>query len=113
MFWFVKKISNMFLTLFGVVTIVFFLFNVLPGDPAQMMLDQNENTDQLMIIKKKYGFDKPISHQYFYYLNDVSPISFHDENKESYTYLSEEKYNYVCVRALCHQMAAHEERNTN
>ncbi len=52
MFWVGKKIFNMFLTLFGVVTIVFFLFNVLPGDPAQMMLDQNENTDQLMIIKK-------------------------------------------------------------
>jgi peptide/nickel transport system permease protein len=56
MFWVGKKIFNMFLTLFGVVTIVFFLFNVLPGDPAQMMLDQNENTDQLMIIKKKIWF---------------------------------------------------------
>ena len=50
----------MFLTLFGVTTIVFFLFNILPGDPAQMMLDQNENTEQLMVLKKKYGFDKSI-----------------------------------------------------
>jgi peptide/nickel transport system permease protein len=44
----------------------FLLFNVLPGDPARMMLDQNENSEQLALIKKKYGFDKPIT-QYLYY----------------------------------------------
>ena len=47
MYWILNKLSNMFLTLFGVITIIFFLFNVLPGDPAQMMLDQNENSEQL------------------------------------------------------------------
>ena len=46
----------MFLTLFGVTTIIFFLFNVLPGDPAQMMLDQNENSEQLIVIKKEVRF---------------------------------------------------------
>jgi len=58
--------------MFGVVTVIFFLFNVLPGDPAQMMLGQNESSEQLMIVKKKYGFDKPIVNQYFLYLNDLS-----------------------------------------
>jgi ABC-type dipeptide/oligopeptide/nickel transport system permease component len=47
----------------------FLLFNVLPGDPARMMLDQNENSEQLALIKK-YGFDKPIATQYLYYIND-------------------------------------------
>jgi peptide/nickel transport system permease protein len=28
----------------------FLLFNVLPGDPARMMLDQNENSEQLALI---------------------------------------------------------------
>ena len=60
MFWFFKKISNMLLTLFGVITIVFFLFNILPGDPAQMMLDQNENTEQLMVLKEQHAPDKPV-----------------------------------------------------
>ena len=80
------------LTLFGVVTVIFFLFNVLPGDPAQMMLGQNEDSAQLAIVKKKYGFDKPISTQYFYYLNDLFPISFHSKNPEDYTFLQEGKY---------------------
>ena len=81
------------LTLFGVITVIFVLFTILPGDPARMMLDQNENSEQLAIVKKKYGFDKPISTQYLYYLNDLSPISFHSSNSEDYTFLSEGKYN--------------------
>lgn len=81
------------LTLFGVVTVIFFLFTVLPGDPARMMLDQNENSEQLAIIKKKYGFDKPVFTQYLYYLNDLSPISFHSTSPDDYTYLSDGKYN--------------------
>jgi peptide/nickel transport system permease protein len=38
-----------------------------------MMLDQNENSEQLALIKK-YGFDKPIATQYLYYINDLSPL---------------------------------------
>ena len=40
-----NKILNIFLALFGGVTIIFFLFNILPSDPAQMMLGQIENKD--------------------------------------------------------------------
>ncbi len=89
------KTGYALLTLFGVVTVIFFLFTVLPGDPARMMLDQNENSEQLAIIKKKYGFDKPVSTQYLYYLNDLSPISFHSTNQDDYTYLSEGKYSAI------------------
>jgi len=92
-----KKLFYGVLVLWGVLTLVFFLFQVMPGDPARMMLSQREDSEQLQLLKEKYGFDKPISHQYFYYLNDVSPISFHDENEESYTYLSEKIYNYVDI----------------
>ncbi len=88
------------LTLFGVVTVIFFLFNVLPGDPAQMMLGQNQDSEQLAIVKQKYGFDKPVSTQYFYYLNDLSPISFHSKSPNDYTYLSDEKYTYVSLFSI-------------
>ncbi len=90
-----NKVFYALLTLFGVVTVIFFLFNVLPGDPAQMMLGQNEDSAQLAIVKQKYGFDKPLSTQFIYYLNDLSPLSFHSKNLEDYTNLSEEKYSAV------------------
>ena len=82
------------LTLFGVITVIFFLLNKTPGDATLMMLGQRADKSQVTILKKKYGFDKPITTQYFYYLNDVSPVSFHSKNKDDYTYLSENKYNY-------------------
>ncbi|WP_027880717.1 MULTISPECIES: ABC transporter permease [Mesoflavibacter] len=87
-----NKIFYALLTLFGVVTVIFFLFSVLPGDPAQMMLGQNEDSEQLAIVKKKYGFDKSIGTQYLYYLNDLSPISFHSKTEGDYTFLSQNKY---------------------
>ncbi len=57
-----------------------------------MMLDQNENSEQLALIKKKYGFDKPAITQYGYYLNDLSPLSFHSANPGDYTFLAPGKY---------------------
>lgn len=91
--YFLNKAFYALLTLFGVVTVIFFLFNVLPGDPAQMMLGQNEDSEQLAIVKAKYGFDKPIGTQYLYYLNDLSPISFHSNTESDYTYLKDNKYS--------------------
>ncbi|QMU66748.1 MAG: ABC transporter permease subunit [Flavobacteriaceae bacterium] len=59
-----------------------------------MMLDQRENSEQLQNIKKKYGFDQPKTVQYFYYLNDISPISFHSKNNKGYTNLDSKGYVY-------------------
>jgi len=101
-----NKIGYAILTLFGVVTAIFFLFNVLPGDPARMMLDQNENSEQLSIIKKKYGFDQPLSIQYLNYLNDLSPISIHHTNPDEYSFFNPEKYNGVTLFSIPNQMVA-------
>jgi peptide/nickel transport system permease protein len=90
--YFLNKLLYALLTLFGVVTVIFLLFNVLPGDPAKMMLGQNQSSEQVDAVRKKYGFDKPKFTQYLYYLNDLSPLSFHNSNPESYTYLNEKKY---------------------
>ena len=67
------------------------------GDPW-MMLSQREDSKQLEVIKEKYGFDKPVFQQYLLYLNDISPISIHDISDEnSYTFLTESKYNYISI----------------
>ena len=88
------KIFYGFLTLLGVVTVVFFLFNILPGDPARMLMGQREDSEQLEIIRKKYGFDQSVGTQYLYYLNDLSPLSFHSKNENHYTSLASEKYTF-------------------
>ena len=90
-----QKIGYSILTLFGVITVIFVLFTILPGDPARMMLGQNESAKQIAIVKKKYGFDKPVGVQYVQYLNDLSPLSFHSTNANEYSFLSEGKYSAV------------------
>jgi hypothetical protein len=49
-----------------------FLFNVCQ-EIARMMLDQNENSEQLALIKMKYGFDKPIATS-IYITSMTSPL---------------------------------------
>ena len=92
----IHKIFYGFLTLFGVITVVFLLFTVLPGDPARMMLDQKEDPEQLAQIRKNLGLDQPIWKQYMYYINDLSPISLHDNqaNVTTYTSLNSGKYSF-------------------
>ncbi len=80
------------LTLLGVMIVIFLLFNLLPGDPARMMLGQNETAEQLAVVKHKYGFDKPLGTQFLLYLNDLSPLSFHSKQKGDYTFLAVGKY---------------------
>ena len=87
-----EKGSSGLLTLLGVATVVFFLFNVL-GDPAQMMLDQNASEEQRLKIQQKYGFDLPVYQQYLYFLNDISPLSIHNTTPQTLNFYSSEKYS--------------------
>jgi len=89
-----KRIMYGFLVLTGVITVVFLLFNVLPGDPARMLMGQRADEESLKIIQKDLGLDQPLSKQFVMYLNDLSPISVHDTDSEHYLYLDDEKYDY-------------------
>lgn len=93
-----KKLAYGVLTLYGVVTVIFFLFHFLPGDPARMMLGQNESADQLAAVNKKYGFDQPLSTQYWCYLNDLSPISWHSTAEGDFTHYRAQDYGGWILR---------------
>ena len=78
----------------GVVTVVFLLFNVLPGDPARMMLGQRADLASIESINRDLGLDRPLPIQFIMYVNDLSIISAHDENnKDHYLYLNKKKYS--------------------
>jgi peptide/nickel transport system permease protein len=66
----------------GVVGVVFFLFNVLPVDPARMTQGQRADVQSLQAVRKEFGLDKSIPVQFAFYLNDLSPIGVHADNKE-------------------------------
>jgi len=70
--------------------VVFFLFNILPVDPARMTQGQRADVQSLQAIRKEFGLDKPVPVQFAYYLNDLSPIGIHADNTEE-----RERYHYV------------------
>ena len=88
-----KRLMYGLLVLLGVVTLVFFLFNILPGDPARMMLGQRADQESIDIINRDLGRDKPVGLQYLNYINDLVPVSVHNNaDSTNYFFLSEDKY---------------------
>lgn len=89
----IKRLTYGGFVLLGVITVVFFLFNVLPGDPARMMLGQRADQSSIEAINKELGLNKPLSYQFALYLNDLSPISIHTTgSQESALFYTHSKY---------------------
>ena len=68
------------LLIWGVVSVVFLLFQAL-GDPAGMLAGQTGDPETIQNIKKELHLDQPIWKQYLFYLNDLSPISVHNREE--------------------------------
>ncbi len=91
----IKRLLYGLLVLVGVITIVFLLFNVLPGDPARMMLGQRADLASVEAINKDLGRNRPLHVQFFMYVNDLSPLSVHDPvHADHYLYLNKQKYTF-------------------
>ncbi|SDK74529.1 peptide/nickel transport system permease protein [Pedobacter sp. ok626] len=86
----IKKILYGFAVMAGVIVVVFFLFNILPGDPARMTMGQRADVSSIEAVRKEFGLDKSKPAQFFLYLNDLSPLGIHENTEEG-----KEKYHYV------------------
>lgn len=89
----IQRLFYGLLVLWGVVSMVFFLFNILPGDPAKMLTGQRADADMLASIRKELGLNQKLGVQYVQYLNDLSPISiFQKHDAEAAFFFDAEKY---------------------
>src|SRR4051812_42730299 len=58
--------------LFGVLVFTFLLMRVLPGDPAVFFASgANSGKEEIEMVRKQMGLDKPVPEQLFLYLKDV------------------------------------------
>lgn len=93
----VRRLAYGVLVLWGVVTLIFLIFNSKPGDPARMMGGQRATPEVIEAIKKDLGLDLPLFKQYLLYINDLSVLSvLNTVNPDSYIYNNSEKYNICC-----------------
>ena len=74
-----KKLLYGLLVLVGVVILVFFLFQGF-GDPSRLIMGQTGDAATQANIRKELYLDQPKWKQFFFYVNDVSPISIHSSN---------------------------------
>jgi len=84
------KIGYSLAVMLGIVVVVFFLFNILPVDPARMTQGQRADVQSLEAVRKEFGLDKSLPVQFAYYLNDLSPVGLHARTAEE-----RERYHYV------------------
>lgn len=96
-----KKFLYGLLLLIGVITLVFFLFTVLPSDPARMMMGQRSDIATEEAIRKEMGLDLPVGVQYLAYLNDLSPISWHrTDDVNSFWFLDDNDYSFIRIASF-------------
>ena len=79
----VRKVLYGILVLWGVATIVFFLFTIVPGDPVRMMLGQRADEKDVIAIREELGLNQSVAKQYVNYLNDLSLLSVYDAHKQT------------------------------
>ncbi len=58
--------------LFGVVTLVFSLIHLVPGDPAQSMLGEGATQADINRLRHQLGLDAPLTTQYVSYLRGIA-----------------------------------------
>ncbi|MCX2481367.1 ABC transporter permease [Pedobacter sp. MC2016-15] len=90
-----RKLLYGFAVMAGVVVVVFVLFNILPGDPARMTMGQRADVQSLEAVRKEFGLDKSKPMQFLLFINDLSPVGWHEHSQEE-----QEKYNYLPLLPL-------------
>ena len=76
-----KRLVEIVVIFFVIMTILFILFRLAPGDPVARMVDPSMTPEDARRLKESLGLDRPLWTQYIYYLKNAATgnmgISFH------------------------------------
>lgn len=67
----IKRLGFAVITMFAVMTIVFFVLRILPGDPAYAILGDGANEQSLAALRERLGLNLPLYQQYFDFIIGV------------------------------------------
>lgn len=84
----INKVGYGLLVLWGVVTLVFFLFNLTPGDPVRNLVGENASAEVVDNMRRKLDLDLPVWQRYVLYLNGLSPLGIHSSDEHSRIYFN-------------------------
>ena len=72
----IRRLWQMIPTLAGVILLIFFLFNWVGGDPAQVLAGKISNPEQIANIRKQLGVDQPYWYQLGVFVQQVFTFDF-------------------------------------
>lgn len=79
---FLRRAAGLVVTLLIVSVLIFALMDLLPGDPAAIMLGTSASPDTLAALQKELGLDRPLPVRYLAWLGGA----LHGDLGQSYTY---------------------------
>jgi len=62
----------MLVTLFGLTVVVFTVARVTPGDPARLAAGPDASVEQIELITREFGLDRPLPEQYLLYMKGLA-----------------------------------------
>ncbi|ERT64549.1 ABC transporter permease [Peptoniphilus sp. BV3AC2] len=71
---FVNKLISVILTLFLVSIMIFLVFQVLPGNPAEIILGVEADEAQIQKLEKELGIDKPMPVRYLEWIKGLARL---------------------------------------
>ena len=71
-----RKLGLFFFTLGCVLTILFFLFKLMPGDPTAIFLDNNLSLEMIARQRQLWGLNDPLWQQYLHYIANMVTFRF-------------------------------------
>lgn len=71
-----KRLSYVFPSLIGVITLSFLLIHFVPGDPVDLMLGEQASLEDRQNLRHELGLDQPILKQYGNYLAQLAQFDF-------------------------------------
>ena len=72
----IRRLWQMIPTIAGVILLIFFLFNWVGGDPAQVLAGKISNPEQIANIRKQLGVDEPVWYQLWVFIKQVFTFDF-------------------------------------
>jgi peptide/nickel transport system permease protein len=72
----IRRLWQMIPTLAGVILLIFFLFNWVGGDPAQVLAGKISNPEQIANIRKQLGVDRSYPYQLWVFVQQVFTFDF-------------------------------------
>ena len=72
----VRRLWQILPTMAGVILLIFFLFNVVGGDPAYLLAGKISNPEQIANIRKQLGIDEPYWVQLLIFVKQVVTFDF-------------------------------------